>query len=369
MSGGGHGRIVGVVCAALLQWALCGCAVAAATDASMGSAAQVLDDFSDPAAWSAVASDGVRASVEPAAGPQGSALRLDFDLAGTAGYAIARRALPVDLPDNYEISFWLRADAPSNDWQVKLIDASGDNVWWINQRNFDFPSAWQQVTIKRRQIEFAWGPTKDRTLRHAATLELVVAAGRGGGRGAVYVSRLELRPLPPPPTVFPRPLATADSSLLASPPALAVDGDATTAWHSDPRAGADQHFTVDLGVPREFGGLVLRWSDGAFASRYDVQFSDDGKRWRTVQSIDGADGGPDALALPDSEARFVRLALHEGAAGGYGLAELEIKDLAFGASPNAFFQALAHEAPRGAYPRPARPRPHAHREAIAPVAG
>jgi hypothetical protein len=181
----GRGRIVAVVCVTLLQWTACGCAGAAATDASETSAARVLDDFSDPAAWAAVASDGVRASVEPAAGPQGPALRLTFDLAGTAGYAIARRALPVDLPDNYELSFWLRADAPSNDWQVKLIDASGDNVWWFNRRNFDFPSAWQQVTIKRRQIEFAWGPTKDRTLRHAATLEFVVAAGRGGGHGAV----------------------------------------------------------------------------------------------------------------------------------------------------------------------------------------
>ncbi len=33
------------------------------------------------------------------------------------------------------------------------------------------------------------------------------------------------------------------------------------------------------------------------------------------------------------------------------LAELAVKDLAFGASPNAFFQALAKEAPRGRYPR------------------
>src|SRR5919197_1139684 len=35
----------------------------------------------------------------------------------------------------------------------------------------------------------------------------------------------------------------------------------------------------------------------------------------------------------------------------YGLAEIDIKDLAFGASPNAFFEAIAREAPRGYFPR------------------
>jgi hypothetical protein len=115
---------------------------------------------------------------------------LDFDLSGTAGYAIARRALPIDLPPNYEISFYIRADAPVNTLQFKLIDASGDNVWWFNRPNFEFPRQWQLVTIKKRQIEFAWGPAKDRTLNHAATIEFVISAGRGGGQGSVYVSEL-----------------------------------------------------------------------------------------------------------------------------------------------------------------------------------
>src|SRR6185503_12946316 len=48
---------------------------------------------------------------------------------------------------------------------------------------------------------------------------------------------------------------------------------------------------------------------------------------------------------------FLRLALRSGPARAYGLAELEIRDLAFGASANAFFQALARESPRGTYPR------------------
>ena len=35
----------------------------------------------------------------------------------------------------------------------------------------------------------------------------------------------------------------------------------------------------------------------------------------------------------------------------YALAEVEVRDLAFGASPNAFFEAVAREFPRGYFPR------------------
>ena len=220
---------------------------------------RMLDRFDQIAAWQPVASDDVRASIYSADGPHGGALRLDFDLSGTAGYAIARRALPLDLPPNYEISFYMRADAPVNNLQFKLIDASGDNVWWFNRPNFEFPRQWQLVTIKKRQIEFAWGPTKDRTLNHAATIELVVSAGRGGGNGSVYVSELGLRELAPEPTSFPSPSAHASSSLPGSEPSFAVDGSLATAWKSDRATGKEQALTVDFGRMREFGGLIVHW--------------------------------------------------------------------------------------------------------------
>ena len=79
---------------------------------------RMLDRFDDVAAWKAVASDGVTASIARIVDGKRTAMRLDFDLGGTAGYALARRALPLDLPENYAITFWLRADAPVNDLQV-----------------------------------------------------------------------------------------------------------------------------------------------------------------------------------------------------------------------------------------------------------
>lgn len=315
------------------------------------STVRVLDAFEDMSPWKAVASDGVQAAVHPTEGVGGRGLRLDFDLAGTAGYALARRALPLDVPLHYEITFYLRADAPTNNFQVKLVDPSGENVWWVHRPDFQFPREWQLVRIKKRHIEFAWGPSKERTLRHAAAIEFVVAAGRGGGRGSVYVSQLALRELADEPAVVAPPVVQASSWSSGAGPSLAIDGSVATAWKSDPAAGPAQAFTIDFHRPREFGGLVVRWLTRAHASRYDVQFSDDGVRWRTVRRVVDGRGGPDALLLPEAETRFLRLALHDGPARAYGLAELEIKDLAFGASPNAFFQAVARESPRGTYPR------------------
>jgi hypothetical protein len=315
-------------------------------------AARILDDFEDVRPWTAGASDGVQTAVHSAEGPVGRALRLDFDLAGTAGYALARRALPLDLPANYEIVFSIRGDAPVNHFQVKLVDASGENVWWFSRPDFEFPREWQTVRIKKRHLDFAWGPTKDRTLRRAAAIEFAVAAGRGGGRGWVEVSGLVLRELAdqtaaslPPPTV------SASSSSPGADPALAMDGSVTTAWKSAPATGAAQVLTVDFHQPREFGGLIVRWLAGAHATRYDVEFSDDGAGWHTMRRIAGARGGFDGIWLPEAETRFLRLVLHEGIAQTYGLAEIEVKPLAFGVSANAFFQGLARESPRGTYPR------------------
>ena len=90
------------------------------------------DGFEDQAQWQAGASDGVRARRRAVEGLAGQALCLDFDFAGAAGYASIRRALLIDFPPNYEFSFYVRGDAPVNNLEFKLIDASGENVWWVN---------------------------------------------------------------------------------------------------------------------------------------------------------------------------------------------------------------------------------------------
>lgn len=320
-------------------------ALAIALLPAQAGAQQLLDGFETLAPWQAQASDGVSAHASAVPGFKGQALRLDFDFAGKGGYAFARRALPLDLPDNYEISFMVKADAPANHFEFKLTDASGDNVWWYRLPDYVFPGDWKQVRFKKRQVAFAWGPTKDRTLRRADRIEFVVSAG-SGGKGAIHLDELSLRALPPPPASWPA--LRAEASDVMAPAALAVDGRRDTAWIG---SAGRQQLTLDLGAVREFGGLVLHWLPGRHASRYDVALSVDGHAWQAVRSVRGGNGGSDALLLTESEARYVRLLLQEGPAESYALAEAELRDLAFGASPNDFIEALAAGAPKGRYPR------------------
>lgn len=312
---------------------------------------RVLDDFENLSNWHADHTDDVTANLSSVPGKSGNAMRLRFDFAGVNGYATAKRKLPLDFSGNYELSFWIRGDAGVNTLQFKLVDDSGENVWWMNRPDFTFPHAWQQIRIKTRQIAFAWGPTNDRTLKHAASIEFVVSSGRDGGKGDVDIDDLQLRPLPPPDPSPPKPVLTSNSNHVGMPAALAMDGDETTAWSSNPREGAEVHLDIDFGEPREFGGLVVHWFEHDRAIDYDVQFSDDARQWHTVRSVVDGNGAIDALMLPEAETRYVRLALHRGRVGLYRLQEIVVEPIEFGATPNAFFSALAKDAPRGSYPR------------------
>jgi len=232
-------------CAVLLLLLAC------AQQTSSPQAARVLDDFEDVSAWQAQHTDDVGAALWSVDGKYGKALRLDFDFNGVNGYATAHRNLPLQLPPNYEISFWLRGIAPGrspsaseamdgrerppgrspsaseatdgregppvNTLQFKLIDASGENVWWWNRPDYVFPRNWQQIHIKHRQIAFAWGPTHDRELTRSAAIEFVVSSGRDGGKGSVEIDDLAIRELPRPSAQHPRPIASASSALTGSP--------------------------------------------------------------------------------------------------------------------------------------------------------
>jgi hypothetical protein len=334
----------------IAAWILC-LAMAVWVSSVFAQSPHLLDGFEDRGLWQVGASDSVQAAIRTAAGSEGQALCLDFDFAGVAGYASMRRALSIDFPPNYELVFSVRGNAPVNNLEFKLIDASGDNVWWVNYRRFALPHEWQQVKIKKRQIEFAWGPIADRILTRSAALELVLSAGEGGGRGSVCFDQLSFRELPPPTTSYPAPVLQASSAQAPAEARQAFDGTLSTAWQSAPEAGAEQTLTLDFQYPREFGGVVLHWFANAFASRYDVAFSDDGSQWRIVRMVTDGNGGRDPLYLPESETRFLRFVLHDGPAHAYGLAEIDLQDLAFGASPNAFFEAIARAAPRGYFPR------------------
>jgi len=258
---------------------------------------ELLDDFADPAVWTVSASDDVKAQLRPARGPQGSALCVDFDFGNVTGYVVARRSLPIDYPARFEFLLNVRGDALPNALQFKLVDASGDNVWWAPRPDYRFAHDWRAERFRQRDIAFAWGPTADRRLRRTTSAELVIASGSGAGKGSVCFDRLVLRRLPDEPS--------PDEA-------------------------------------RDFDAVTVRWPPGASPSRYDLQFSDDGVSWRTVRHVERARGDVQHHLFVGAQARAVRVV-----AG----TEAPAIELGEAADANAFFARIARQSRRGAYPR------------------
>ncbi|HEV7785340.1 MAG TPA: coagulation factor 5/8 type domain-containing protein, partial [Thermoanaerobaculia bacterium] len=270
---------------------------------------KTLDDFESIAGWKAMPSDGVSLDFSRDEG----ALRLDFDFHGGAGYAVAHKAFALDLPANWQISFRIRAAAPVNNLELKLIDPTGENVWWINRRSFEFPRDWREVKTRKRQIEFAWGPAGGGEMKKVAAIEFAITAGTGG-KGTVWLDDLTFTELPPEHPYDRTPVVTDTAGVR----------------------------TLDFLERREFGGLVLDWD---VASHYAVDISDEGKTWTTIREVTGGNGGRDYLYLPETESRYLRVR------GPSAPPKIDVKPLDWAPTINAFFAAIAKDAPRGSYPR------------------
>ncbi|WP_374569037.1 hypothetical protein [Ideonella sp.] len=301
-------------------WGLLLCAVSAV--AAPGDITLV-DNFRSGEGWQVSASDQVEARWRAEA----NARCLDYDFHGVSGYAVARRALPpVDLPPDYEYRLRVRGQGPANHFQFKLTDAGGDNVWWVNHPDMRFESRPQALRFKRRQIQFAWGPAADKTLRRPEALELVVATGSGGGRGSVCFERLELVERTPAPASWPA-------------PRLSVRGLSAA---------------VDFGLTREFSGLQLHWPPtGQRPHGYTIDAQDEAGRWHRLAQVRRGAGPLDALFLPEREARRLRITASPGEGTRPGLAALRVEPVEPGAwrSPDDATAARARRLPPGLYPR------------------
>ncbi|MEG3175535.1 discoidin domain-containing protein [Sphingomonas sp. RB3P16] len=298
--------------------------------------APLLDGFETPQPWSANASNGVDAQIDSVPGATGKALRLRYDFHAVAGYAFARRTLPIDWPANFVLRLKIRGTGGVNDLQIKFTDATGANVWWVQRRNFRPVGEWQTLVLRPRDFSFAWGPSADKSLRKTAAMEVVVVRGRDGGAGEIAIDDLSFEPLA---VAGPLPAPRASDSRV-------LDGNRATAWTG--RGG--QAVTLDFGGTKALGGLVLRWMSGQGATRYAIEGSDDARRWQTLRSVTAGDGGTDPIALPQADLRYLRVSLPQGAPPA-ALAEIETRPPEYGETPNAFVAALAKDAPRGSFPR------------------
>ena len=306
----------------------------------------VIDDFESTSGWKTTPSDGVSLELHEDQGVHGKSMRLDFDFHGHGGYAVIHKDLKLRVPANYEFTFAIRGPAPVNTLEFKLIDPSGDNVWWSNQPAYVFPTQWKTVTRKKRHISFAWGPKGGGDLQDIAAIEFAITAGTGG-KGSVWLDDLRLSPLDPvaPYTLTPR---VTGGGMAGHPASMAFDGNAATVWRSPPNTGS-RSLNIDFLKRREFGGLVIDWEKGARPFSYSIATSIDGTAYSTVYSMDRSAATRDYLYLPESDARYLRLTI--GPSSTVGLKEITVKPLEWSSSKTEFLTAVARDNPPGDYPR------------------
>ena len=269
------------------------------------------------APWSPVVSSGVSVVLATMGTPAARSVRMTYDFHGGAGWAGLRRAVALDFPEDWSLTFRARGTGTPNTLEVKFLDASGENVWWARREGFSARMEGETITVRKRHVSFAWGPAGARPLRRAAAVEIVLSAGTGG-TGFLEVEEPSL----------------AERAKLAALPEPGVT-----------RTSAG--ILVDLGGLREFSGLVVDWP-AAVPPRFIVEISSDAHAWTAVRRVEQGGARRAWFHLPETEARLVRLSLPPGE---WGTPRVAVKPVEWAPTANDFVSAVAKDAPRGRFPR------------------
>ena len=266
---------------------------------------RVLEKFDDASAFQSIPSDGVRLEIRADSGVTGRALRMQYDFQDRAGYAVARRAFTLPpLPAHWAITLWVRGEARPNTLELKLVDASGQNVWWMRRPELRVSAGWTMLRFRPSDLSYAWGPLGGGPPRDIAALEIVFTAAQGGA-GWLAVDELSITALAPPVPDTVRPRLTASSArpgqagdralgqLFARAPRGAMVVRERDGWRS--AGDGAQWIALDFGGPRPLSGLVLDWSARDWPVDYDVEASDDGRAWTVLRSVRGGGGAADSF--------------------------------------------------------------------------
>lgn len=273
-----------------------------------------LDDFNSTEGWKHIVSEGgdVKMNLSTDKGRTGTAIRLDYDFTKGTGYSGLQKFFPLDLPENYEISFWVKGDAPANNFEFKLADNKGDNVWMVNQRNFVFPSEWKKIKIKKRNIDFAWGPNYSAKPPRIDRIEFTIAS-MVGGKGSIWIDDLKFEVLPPETDNYPNP------TYIFSQKTNKKD---LKNWIS--KNAKKQSIVIDLKQKREIGGLNIQWLKNQFPSDFSIAISEDAKVWEKVYINSNNLNDKHIIKFEDAEPHYIKLELNATKAKKFAIQNFEI---------------------------------------------
>ncbi|MFK7884105.1 MAG: hypothetical protein AB8F26_07985 [Phycisphaerales bacterium] len=315
-----------------LVWPFALCSLMMAT-ASTNGFVDVIDRFESAGDWSLILADGVKGEIVDEEG----ALRLDYDFTSSAGYCVVRRDVEISIDPNYRFGFRWKGSGPPNTLEFKLIDSTGENVWWSVRRDVEFPQEWTPASVRRRHVSFAWGPSGGDPLTQVRSIEFAVTASQGG-KGSLWLDDLVYERLS---TIEPEPVEPNVTSGGASLGRIGKDG--LISWAGT--EGESLLFTFDQVV--EFSAIELEWQAGQAPAKYRIESMVNDQSTIANGEVVASDAGRDLLFTPEAEAKSVRLTIERGSGILNAVRFLPVEELT---TANSYFGRLASESPRGTFP-------------------
>jgi len=109
-------------------------------------------------------------------------------------------------------------------------------------------------------------------------------------------------------------------------PEYAFDGDPKTRWASSVFNGKPGWLQLDFGKVTSIGSVSISW-ERAYAAEYQIQLSDDGRRWQTVYEQNDGKGGEELITGISAKGRYFRVnCLKPGQYGLFSIWEIEFLD-------------------------------------------
>ncbi len=310
------------------------------------SQSHLIGEFENIDDWQRVVSDGVTMDLSFVDGYIGKCIKIDYEFKGS-GYCGIQKNISLPLPDDYKFTYYLKGNSPNNNLEFKLADASGDNVWWLNKHDFEFPNQWQKMVVKKRDITFAWGPVGGGNLKKVYSLQIIISASQGG-KGSVYIDEIKFEKILPPKNPNAKTIVTASSTENGSPNNLL--NEKSEDWKSN--KNEEQFILIDFQFVKEYGGLIINWDSINYPKSFDILISNDKIIWEKAYANNDCKGDYSFIFLKNGESRYIKIAMHKSSKqNGYGIKNIKIENFEFSNSYNNFFKEVASFYPKGFFPK------------------
>lgn len=147
---------------------------------------RVLDNFIK-ADWSPARDSSSEIRISLAAGPEGSAIKVAYDLKNGKWVALSK-GFAIDEFKGKAISFKMKAKGANNNLEVKLVDEDGTN-YGVKRPLLSETEGWSALTFNEADFSYWWGG--DPVLGRIKDIYFAISAGDGGA-GEMLISDLRM---------------------------------------------------------------------------------------------------------------------------------------------------------------------------------